>query len=194
MLPDQVKFLPVLADQVAVNICHDTGKSRLDGIPAVLVDSPFVYLTCQQLRVGSAFGQQLHHLAVALRVNVRHIVADTDVTPLKRSIHLVLDVDGLFVQVEQPTVVLAELLDGKRRYEAASDKVLLQARGNPLGILHVALAARKLLDGKRIHQIKSEVTLKNTPDRHPVHCGALHGHLADTKFNQPVAERIQLNC
>ena len=53
-------------------------------------------------------------------------------------------------------VVLVELLDGKRRHEAASDKALLQTRGNPLCILHVALATRQLLDGKRIHQIKSE--------------------------------------
>ena len=50
----------------------------------------------------------------------------------------------LLVEVEYTAVVLTQLLDCLRRYEAAAYKLLHRTLGNPLRILHVTLATREL--------------------------------------------------
>ena len=99
-----------------------------------------------------------------------------------------------FVDVEHPAVVLAKLLDDLFRDIAPADKVLLQAGGYPFRVLHVALAAWQLLDGKRVDQPQVEVGLQHTPHRHPIDAGALHAHLTDTMGHQHITQGIQLWC
>ena len=69
----------------------------------------------------------------------------------------------LLIEVEYTTVVLAQLLDYLRRYEAAAYELLHRTLGNPLRILHVTLATRELLDEIRIGKIQLEVWRQHTP-------------------------------
>ena len=80
----------------------------------------------------------------------------------------------LLVEVEYTAVVLTQLLDCLRRYEAAAYKLLHRTLGNPLRILHVTLATRELLDEIRIGKIQLEVWRQHTPYWNPVDAGALH--------------------
>ena len=80
----------------------------------------------------------------------------------------------LLVEVEYTTVVLAQLLDYLRRYEATAYELLHCTLGNPLRILHVTLATWKLLDEIRVGKIQLEVWRQHTPYGNPVDAGALH--------------------
>ena len=71
----------------------------------------------------------------------------------------------------------AKLLDALRRHETATHQVLHRALRYPLGILHIALAAGKLLDEVRIDKLQVEVGLQHAPDGYPIHGRALHRHL-----------------
>ena len=76
--------------------------------------------------------------------------------------------------------------------EAAANQVLQRTHRYPLRILHVALAARKLLDEIGVHQLQAEMRLKHTPDGNPVHCRALHRHLRHTVGLHHTTHLLQL--
>ena len=156
-------------------------------------DAPMHFLD-QFLRICNALAEHVHDLLVTFRVGVRHIVAQPDVATLHDAVELRELAHYLRIKVEDATVVLAKLLDALRRHEAATHQILHRALRYPLGILHVALAAGKLLDEVRVDQLQAEMGLQHAPDGNPIHGGTLHRHLGHTLRLKQTTHLMQLMC
>ena len=135
-----------------------------------------------------------HHILVTLGVRIRHVVAQSDVTALHHTVELGQLAHNLRVKVEDAAVVLTQLLNTLWWYETAAYQVLQRTLRYPLGILHVALAARQLLDEVGIDKLQMEMRLKHTPDRNPIDCRTLHCHLTHAMRLHHTAHVKQLMC
>jgi hypothetical protein len=88
----------------------------------------------------------------------------------------------LFAGAQQRT----QLLDILFRNEARLDQSAGQKVGNPHRIVQISLAARNVLDVRRIGDDQDEVAVaQNLPHRHPIDAGGLHRHVAAATFHQP---------
>ena len=97
------------------------------------------------------------------------------------------DVDlGLAVARQLP-----QLADRRRRHEAGPHHAVRGHVGQPLGIGHVRLAARDVLDVMRVAQPQLEAAFERVVDRLPVHPGRLHRGQADLALRQPAGHRGQ---
>ena len=116
-----------------------------------------------------------------------------------------LDVGGL-QQLEQPVALgrlalhqlaavaqqLAQVAQRLRRHEALGDQAVADQIGDPLGILHVGLAAGHVADVPRIADDQLEMPLQHGIDRPPVDARALHADMRHTRLLQPVAQRLEI--
>ena len=194
MLLGECYLLPELAHRVLLRFRDHSLQRRQDGLTSVLVHDAPVDFPDEFLRVGYAIAQIIHHVLVALRVGVRHIVAQADVAALHDTVELGQLTHNLRVEVEDAAVVLTQLLDAFGRHEAAAHQLLQRTLRYPLRILHVALATWQLLDEVGIHKLQLEVRLKNTPDGNPVHRSTLHRHLRHATNKHVVTHVTQLMC
>jgi hypothetical protein len=69
---------------------------------------------------------------------------------------------------------------------------VLEQLTEPLGVLHVGLAARHILDVLSVDQPELEVVLEQVVDRLPVDARGLHRHVRDTQTLEPISQRQQL--
>ena len=83
-----------------------------------------------------------------------------------------------------------QLTDRRRRHEARSDHPVRGHIREPLGIGHIGLATRDLLDVASVAQPHREPRLKRVVDRLPVHASGLHRHQLHLPLGQP---RLQLS-
>ena len=121
------------------------------------VDDATMYLLDELLRVGDSLTEFSHHILVALGVRVRHVVAKTDVAALHHAVEFRELAYNLRIKIEDTAVVLAQLLNTLGRNETAAHQILQCTLRYPLGILHVALAAGKLLDEIGIDKLQVEM-------------------------------------
>ena len=64
--------------------------------------------------------------------------------------------------------------------------------GDPLGVLHIGLAARHVTDMPGVADDQLETPLEDSIDRAPVNAGALHPDVRHPKLLQPVPQRLQI--
>jgi len=85
-----------------------------------------------------------------------------------------------------------QLLDRRRRHEAAADQAVREQVGNPRGVVDVGLTSGHVLHmhGVREHQL--ELAIEDVPDRPPVHAGGLHRHMGHVERRQPLRQQQQL--
>ncbi len=88
---------------------------------------------------------------------------------------------------------IAQRADRLGRDKAATHQAVTHQIGQPLGILHVALAALDPLDmlGVEHQQLKPPGRLQHGKDRHPVDPGALHADIGHPKPAQPHRQTLQ---
>ncbi|GGC14501.1 hypothetical protein GCM10011386_02770 [Parapedobacter defluvii] len=123
---------------------------------------------------------------------VRHIIAQTDIAALECEVYGLVRPLKVPVQVGDPAVVLAELLDTAVRHKAPFDKALLENRGYPVGIFYVGFPTGKLPDEVGIDQLDIKIRFQDTPQRYPVHARALHSDMADMKFHQRITQTLKI--
>jgi hypothetical protein len=105
--------------------------------------------------------------------------------------------------LHMPRLLANELLAGAQqraqflhvffRNEARLDQSAGQKIGDPHRIVEVALAARNVLDVRRIGDDQGEIPFaQNLPHRHPIDPGRLHRHVRTTTFPEPRRQRQQV--
>jgi hypothetical protein len=87
---------------------------------------------------------------------------------------------------------IAQLLDGRRRHEAAADQPVGQEVGDPSGVAHVALAAGNVADMPGVGEDELEPAFEDLPDGFPVHARGFHRDVRTAVGRQPVAQRHQV--
>ena len=87
---------------------------------------------------------------------------------------------------------LAQLPQRRRRHEALGDQAVPNQIGDPLGILHVGLAARHVTDMAGVADDEVEMPFQHGVDRAPINAGALHADLRHSELLQPVPQRFQI--
>lgn len=109
---------------------------------AVFVDDSSVDALHKRVRGGLPVGYSLDHVAIAPAVCRGNVVAQADVAALERCFQLGQPVNDVAIQVEDPPVVLPQLLDALLRDIAPADRTLQDACRYPLRVIHIALLAR----------------------------------------------------
>ena len=80
-----------------------------------------------------------------------------------------------------------------RRPERPPQEPVPHQLPDPLAVLHVALAARRLPRRPRVHEMHVEPgTVQQLEHRDPVHARRLHRHLADPPLAQPLRHPLQV--
>ena len=108
-----VYLLQVLAEAVDVHGGVRGCQRTRYGLEAVLAHGAAVDALGQFPGIRDARDDGVKHLAVAPAADVRDVVAQTHAAALKRRVELRALVHQLLVQVEDASVVLAHLLDGR---------------------------------------------------------------------------------
>lgn len=145
----------------------------------------------QLLRPRLSLDQRLDDLAVGLPSDIGDMVAQAYVTGLHLVVHLALGVYDLPVETVQSSLVLPQRGLCLVRHEAFPDELLCQEGRYPLGVAHVRLSSRQLLDQVGVDQYHVEVHGEDAPEGFPVDARALHGHAADTGLDQQVPQPVQ---
>jgi len=76
----------------------------------------------------------------------------------------------------------------ERRHEARTDQSVCQQVGNPGRIVHVGLAARHVLDVRRIGEHQLKVFFQNVPNRLPINARRFHGDVRAAHRVKPLAQ------
>jgi len=83
---------------------------------------------------------------------------------------------------------VAQLLDGRRRHEAAPDQPQGQQVADPRRVVLVTLAPRDVPDMHRVGEHQLDVALPDVPDGLPVHAGRRHRDMGDGVSREPVGK------
>ena len=166
MLLSHVYFGFELAHDVYVTFCNAACERGDEGVLSVAIDDTSVDFLHECLRIGYALTYLVYDGFVAFAVRVRHIVAQSDVTPLYGCVQLGKLSDNLVVKVIDAAVVLPQLLDALGWDKTAANQVLQHAFRYPLSILHVTLVTGKLLDEIRVDELQLDLK-----------CGSRHRHI-----------------
>ena len=121
--------------------------------------------------------------------DVRDDVVQLHVHLHERLLH-VLDVGGgVLHQPFAMAQVRAQPDDAVAGPEAAPEQAILVELLQPLRIVHVALAARDMLDVARVHQQHLEAArFEDLEHRNPVHARRLHGDRRDADLREPIGQ------
>jgi hypothetical protein len=77
------------------------------------------------------------------------------------------------------------------RHEAPAQQSALQTLRDPLGVSHIRLFARHLLQVLRIDQHQLKLIAQHIPDRLPQHSRRFHRYLLDSPFREPARHASQ---
>ena len=87
---------------------------------------------------------------------------------------------------------LAQAADRGRGHEALGDQAVADQLRDPLGVLHVGLAAGHVLDVVGVADGQVDVPLQHGIHRLPVDAGALHADVGDAVLGQPRLQGFQV--
>ena len=87
---------------------------------------------------------------------------------------------------------LAQVADRGRRHEAAGDQAVADQLGDPLGVLHVGLAAGHVLDVVGVADDQADVAFQHGIHRLPADAGAFHADVGGAVLGQPRPQGLQL--
>jgi hypothetical protein len=141
----------------------------------------------QSIRVGFAGDQRFDHPTSGQADDVGDDRVELDVGVFQRLLQP-LDVTGtlpheLLTAAQQVAHLLGLLI----RHKTTADQPVRQQFGQPGGIVDVGLAARHILDVRRIRQHQFELAVReNVPDRLPVHPRGLHHDVRAAFDRQPL--------
>ncbi len=190
----EVQLIPELAHGVLLRLRDYSRQCCQDGFSSVSVSDAAVDFLDEFLRFGDSLAELPHHILVTLGVRVRHVVAKTDVAALHHAVEFRELAYNLRFKIKDTAVILPQLLNTLGRNETAAHQILQRTLRYPLGILHVALAARQLLDEIGIDKLQMEMRLKHSPDGNPIDCRALHRHLTYAMRLHHTTHITQLVC
>ena len=173
-------LLPVVADQRRAQ-----GRER--GLAAPVAQGG------QAVRIALAGDNGPDDAQPRLAGDVSHHVLELQVHLDQRLLH-VLDVGGGgFQEALALAQIRAQGGDLALRVEAGPQKPVLMQTLQPLGVAHVRLAARHLLDLTGIDHHHREAALgEDLVERDPVDPGRLQGHGGDPALLKPVGEALQV--
>ena len=163
----EVDLFAQLADDIDVGIGDDSSQRGKYYIVTDAIDSTRVDNGCQFRRIPDTLRYEPDHFFVALRICIRHIVADADIAALQGCIQFAELTDTFRIEIGDAPVILTELLNDITGNIASLDKILEQACGYPLCILHVTLLPGELLDEEGVDQFHDcNIRFKYPPHWH----------------------------
>src|SRR4029434_7045462 len=86
---------------------------------------------------------------------------------------------------------IAELLNRRRWYKAATDQTVRQQVSDPGRVVHVALTPRYVADVHRIRQYQGDVLFEHMPDGLPIHARRLHRDVRTAVPREPLHQLEQ---
>ena len=150
------------------------------------IDEPF--------GIGLTGYETFEELAAAHPEDVADDTGDLDVGVLQGLLDALRVLRHLAHELLPGTCQVAELLHGRRRYEATSDEAVGQQIGDPHRVVHVGLATGYVPDVSGVGKDQLERTLEDVPDRLPVDAGRLHSRMCASVRGEPVAQREEPLC
>jgi hypothetical protein len=182
--------LEVQFEQASVMRGHAAGQ-RLDQGRAFVPQRPPRQVR-QLGRIGLAGDERAHDRPPAHAEDIAHHPRDLEVGDIER----LLDALGVLRDLAHDLFArpgqIPYLLDCGGRHKAPPDQAMGEQIGNPLGILHITLAAWHAANVAGIRQHQRERRFQQVPDRFPVRARRFHPDVRDALLGQPRRQLEQL--
>ncbi len=144
--------------------------------------------------VVRAGGERLQHGHARYAEHVAGHAGELDVGALQQLQHPVAHFRPRLDQRAPVTHQLAQVADRRRRHEALGDQAVADQLRDPLGVLHVGLAAGHVLDVVGVAHGQVDVPFQHGIHRLPVNAGALHADVGDAVLSEPRPQGLQIAC